>query len=149
MTTPPPTPGTGTPESGGVAGIVERILLSDETLRISEPGPQILDPNTGQYVPGPAVVSYEGPGLHRASGGPGLVLRLEGQPYKDDGDGRYLMYTPLSAPVAKEGDEVTVVKSKDAAAVGRTFKVLDPGETGALSVVRTTWMRIDKVGGTA
>ncbi|MCX4749224.1 hypothetical protein OG455_27590 [Kitasatospora sp. NBC_01287] len=29
------------------------------------------------------------------------------------------------------------------------LQAIDPGETGALSVVRTTWMRIDKVGGAA
>ncbi|MEU5383228.1 DUF6093 family protein [Kitasatospora cineracea] len=146
MTTPPPSPGTSTPEPGSVIAIVERALLSDETVRISVPGPQVLDPNTGQYVPGPPAVLYEGPGAHRASGGPGLVLRLEGQPYRDDGDGRYLLFTPLGAPVASEGAEVTIVASRDGAAVGRVFKALDPGETGTHSVVRSTWMRITKTG---
>ncbi|MFJ6140135.1 DUF6093 family protein [Kitasatospora sp. NPDC092286] len=149
MTTPPPGPSTGVPAPGGIISAVERILLSDEEVRISAPGPQIFDPNTGQYVPGPDGVAYEGPGLHRASGGPGLVLRLEGQPYRDDGDGRYLLFTPLSAPVAAEGNTVTIVKSKDSAAIGRTFHALDPGETGGMSVVRTTWMRIAKTGGAA
>ncbi|MFJ4668901.1 DUF6093 family protein [Kitasatospora purpeofusca] len=148
MTT-PTGPSSGMPASGGIVAVVERLLLSDEEVRISAPGPQIFDPNTGQYVPGPDVVAYEGPGLHRASGGPGVVLRLEGQPYKDDGDGRYLLFTPLSAPVAAEGSTVTIVKSKDPAASGRTFKVLDPGETGGMSVLRTTWMRIEKTGAAA
>ncbi|MFJ8430426.1 DUF6093 family protein [Kitasatospora sp. NPDC094019] len=148
MTT-PTDPSSGMPAPGGIVSVVERLLLSDEEVRISQPGPQIFDPNTGQYVPGPDVVAYEGPGLHRASGGPGVVLRLEGQPYKDDGDGRYLLFTPLSAPVAAEGATVTIVKSADPAAVGRTFKVLDPGETGGMSVLRTTWMRIEKTGGAA
>nr|BEK65701.1 hypothetical protein KPHV_29280 [Kitasatospora purpeofusca] len=148
MTT-PTDPSSGMPAPGGIISIVERILLSDEEVRISQPGPQIFDPTTGQYVPGPDVVAYEGPGLHRASGGPGVVLRLEGQPYRDDGDGRYLLFTPLTAPVAGEGNTVSIVKSKDPAAVGRTFKVLDPGETGGMSVVRTTWMRIEKAGAAA
>ncbi|WP_316521135.1 DUF6093 family protein [Kitasatospora brasiliensis] len=148
MTTPTTDPGTAMPESGGVAAIVERLLLT-EKIRIGEPGPQIFDPNTGQYVPGPDVVKFEGPGLHRASGGPGIVLRLEGQPYKDDGDGRYMLFSPLSAPVAMEGDTVTIVESTDPAGSGRVFKVLDPGESGGLSVVRRTWMRIEKAGGAA
>ncbi|MEU8919507.1 DUF6093 family protein [Kitasatospora sp. NPDC048545] len=149
MTTPPPTSGTAMPDPGGVVGIVERALLSDETVRISVPGPQVLDPNTGQYVPGPPAVLYEGPGAHRAAGGPGLVLRLEGQPYKDDGDGRYTLFTPLSAPVAPEGAEIVIVASRDGAAVGREFKALDPGETGTHAVVRSTWMRITKTGAAA
>ncbi|WP_327073212.1 DUF6093 family protein [Kitasatospora purpeofusca] len=148
MTT-PTDPSSGMPAAGGIVAVVERILLSDEEVRLGQPGPQIFDPATGQYVPGPDVVAYEGPGLHRASGGPGVVLRLEGQPYKDDGDGRYLLFTPLSAPVAAEGNTVTIVKSKDPAAIGRTFKVLDPGETGGMSIVRTTWMRIEKMGAAA
>ncbi|MFC8449485.1 DUF6093 family protein [Kitasatospora sp. NPDC057223] len=148
MTSPLPSPGTPTSESGVIA-IIERALLSDETVRISAPGPQVFDPETGQYVPGPPTVQYEGPGAHRAAGGPGLVLRLEGQPYKDDGDGRYLAFTPLSAPVAPEGAEVTIVASRDSAAVGRVFTVLDPGESGTHSVLRTTWMRISKTGGAA
>ncbi|MFJ4791746.1 DUF6093 family protein [Kitasatospora purpeofusca] len=148
MTT-PTDPSSGMPAPGGIVSVVERLLLSDEEVRISAPGPQIFDPNTGQYVPGPDVVAYEGSGLHRASGGPGVVLRLEGQPYRDDGDGRYLLFTPMAAPVAAEGNTVTIVKSKDPAAIGRTFKVLDPGETGGMSVLRTTWMRIAKTGAAA
>ncbi|WP_406200061.1 DUF6093 family protein [Kitasatospora sp. NBC_01560] len=139
MSTPPP-PGL---LPAGLPARVERLILQDEVVRISEPGPQVLDPATGQYVPGADVVRYEGPGLHRASDGPGVVVRPEGLPYVRVGDGRYLLLTPLSAPVAVEGNRVTVVKSRDPAAVGRTFRVLDPGETGAMSVVRTTWMQIE------
>ncbi len=145
MTTPTPLPSSGL-FLGGIVGIVERTLLSDE-VQIYGPGPEIFDPETGQYHPGPDVVMYEGPGAHRAAGGPGLVLRLEGQPYRDDGDGRYLLFTPLSAPAAEEGQLVKILKSKDPAAVGRVFKVLDPGETGTIQVVRPTWMRIETVAG--
>jgi hypothetical protein len=42
---------------------------------------------------------------------------------------------------------VRILKGKDPAAVGRVFKVLDPGETGAIQVVRPTWMRIETVAG--
>ncbi|MFE2346121.1 DUF6093 family protein [Kitasatospora cineracea] len=144
MTTPSPATSTGTPEAGIIA-TVERMLLT-ETVRIAAPGPQVLDPDTGQYVPGPAVIVYEGPGQHRAAGGPGIVLRLEGQPYKDDGDGRYLLFTPLGAPVALEGNDITVLASPDPGAIGRTFHVLDPGQSGGMSVVRSTWMRLATVG---
>ncbi len=145
MTTPSSPSSTGLPLDG-VAAIVERALLADK-VRIFGPGPQILDPETGQYHPGPDVVAYEGPGAHRPVGGPGIVLRLEGQPYRDDGDGRYLLYTPLGAPIPAEGQQVTIVESKDQGAVGRIFLVLDPGETGTLQVVRTTWMRVQKTSG--
>ncbi|GAA0695093.1 hypothetical protein GCM10010193_57270 [Kitasatospora atroaurantiaca] len=131
-----------------VIALVERKLLTD-TVRIFRPGPMVLDPTTGQYVPGPDVIVYEGPGAHRPASGPGIVLRLEGQPYRDDGDARYTLFTPLSAPVAAIGDRVTVVHSEDTAAVGRVWRVLDPGETATVEVVRATWMRIDKAGGTA
>ncbi|MER5642056.1 DUF6093 family protein [Kitasatospora sp. NPDC002227] len=131
-----------------LATLVERKLLND-TVRIYRPGPMVLDPTTGQYVPGPDVTVYEGPGAHRPAGGPGIVLRLEGQPYRDDGDARYTLFTSLSAPVAATGDLVTVVRSEDSAAIGRVWTVLDPGETGTVEVLRTTWMRIQKSGGTA
>lgn len=140
MSTPPP--------SGllpaGLSARVERLVLRDEVVRISEPGPPVLDSVTGQYVPGPEVVRYEGAGLHRASDGPGVVVRPEGRPYVAAGDGRYLLFTPVNAPVAVEGNRVTIVQSRDAAAVGRTFRVLDPGESGAMSVLRTTWMQIEQ-----
>ncbi|WP_344462353.1 DUF6093 family protein [Kitasatospora kazusensis] len=140
---------TPTPASGlrldGVTALVERKLLED-VIRIYRPGPQVLDPATGQLEPGPDLVVWSGPGAHRPVSGPGIVLRLEGQPYKDDGEGRYLLFTPLSAPVAEFGDFVTMVESRDGAAVGRVWRALDPGETGTLQVVRTTWMRIEKTG---
>ncbi|MFF8769072.1 DUF6093 family protein [Kitasatospora sp. NPDC015120] len=148
MTTPTTDPSSAMPAFGGTIALIERTLLTEE-VKIGKPGQPVFDPETGQYVPGPDEIAYQGPGLHRASGGPGVVLRLEGQPYRDDGDGRYLLFTPMSAPVAAEGNTVTIAKSTDPAAVGRTFKILDPGETGALSVVRQTWMRIEKTSGGA
>ncbi|WP_149038074.1 DUF6093 family protein [Kitasatospora sp. MBT63] len=148
MSSPTPPTATSSILPASVAAVVERKLLI-ETVRIYRPGPMVLDPATGQYVPGPDVTVYEGPGAHRPAGGPGIVLRLEGQPYRDDGDARYTLFTPLSAPVASTGDLVTVVHSEDSAAIGRVWTVLDPGETGTVEVLRATWMRIQKTGGTA
>ncbi|TQF05557.1 hypothetical protein E6W39_29175 [Kitasatospora acidiphila] len=146
MTTPTP---MATVDAGGllpasVAGLVERRLLTD-IVRIYRAGAPVLNPDTGQMEPGPDTVIWEGPGAHKPAGGPGLVLRLEGQAYKDDGDSRYILFTPLSAPAAQVGDMVTVVHSDDSAAVGRVWRAMDPGESGTVQVVRSTWMRIEHV----
>ncbi|MEV4557195.1 DUF6093 family protein [Kitasatospora sp. NPDC049285] len=131
-----------------MAAIVAKKLLKD-VVRIFRAGPLVLDPESGQMVPGPDTVIWEGPGAHRPAGGPGVVLRLEGQPYRDDGDARYLLFTPLSAAVAELDDLVTVVESEDSAAIGRVWRVLDPGETSTLQVVRATYMRIERTPGGA
>ena len=144
MTAPTSTPSPEGLVPDSVTALVERKLLTD-TVRIYRAGPPVLNPSTGQMEPGPDTVIWEGPGAHKPAGSPGLVLRLEGQAYKDDGDSRYVLFTPLSAPAAQVSDMVTVVHSEDSAAVGRVWRVMDPGESGTVQVVRSTWMRIDHV----
>lgn len=124
---------------GAVSAIVEKKILTSK-IRIYRPGEPVFNPDTGQYEPGPPVTVYEGPGAVFPAGGPSVVLHLAGQAYVDDTPSRYRLLTPLSAPVASREDTVTVVEADDDAAVGRTWRVLDLGDTSTLSVVRTTWV---------
>ncbi|MFF3378128.1 DUF6093 family protein [Streptomyces sp. NPDC002680] len=124
---------------GAVSEIIERKILTD-TVKISRPGEPVFNPDTGQYEPGPPVTVYDGRGGVFPEGGPGIVLHLEGQAYVDDSKSRYKLLTPLAAPVASREDTVTVTAAADPAAVGRTWRVLDVGETSTLAVVRTTWL---------
>ena len=74
------------------------------------------------------------------NGDPGIVLHLEGQAYVDDSMSKYKLITPLEAPVASREDTVSVVNAADPAAIGRTWRVLDGGQTSTLAVVRTTFL---------
>ncbi|MEV7279730.1 DUF6093 family protein [Streptomyces sp. NPDC093111] len=124
---------------GAVSAIVEKKILTSK-IRIYRPGEPVFNPDTGQYEPGPPVTVYEGPGAFFPVGGPSVVLHLAGQAYVDDTPSRYRLLTPLSAPVASREDTVTVVEAEDEAAIGRTWRVVDLGETSTLSIVRTTWV---------
>ncbi|MGW6393317.1 DUF6093 family protein [Streptomyces sp. NPDC055103] len=124
---------------GAVSAIVEKKILTSK-IRIYRPGEPVFNPDTGQYEPGPPITVYEGPGAVFPAGGPAVVLHLAGQAYVDDTPSRYRLLTPLAAPVASREDTVTVVEADDGAAIGRTWRVLDLGDTSTLSVVRTTWV---------
>ncbi|MGM9465383.1 DUF6093 family protein [Streptomyces murinus] len=124
---------------GAVSAIVEKKILKDK-IRIYRPGEPVFNPDTGQYEPGPPVTIHEGPGAIFPASGPSVVLHLAGQAYVDDTPSRYRLLTPLSAPVASREDTVAVVESDDESAIGRTWRVIDIGETSTLSVVRTTWV---------
>ncbi|MET9353615.1 DUF6093 family protein [Streptomyces sp. NPDC006617] len=124
---------------GAVSAIVEKKILTNK-IGIYRPGEPVFNPDTGQYEPGPPVTIYEGPGAIFPTGGPSVVLHLAGQAYVDDTPSRYRLLTPLSAPVASREDTVAVVEAEDESAIGRTWRVIDIGETSTLSIVRTTWV---------
>ncbi len=124
---------------GAVSELIQRKILTD-TVRISRKGEPVFNPDTGQYEPGPPVILYEGHGGIFPNGDPGIVLHLEGQAYVDDSTSKYKLITPLDAPVASREDTVSVVNAADPAAVGRTWRVLDVGQTSTLAVVRTTFL---------
>ncbi|WP_345036011.1 DUF6093 family protein [Streptomyces sannanensis] len=124
---------------GAVSDIIERKILTD-TVKITRPGEPVFNPDTGQYEPGPPIAIYEGNGGVFPDGGPGIVLHLEGQAYFDDSTSKYKLFTPLDAPVASRGDTVSVTQAADPAAIGRTWRVLDIGQTSTLAVVRTTFL---------
>lgn len=65
-----------------LAPIMDRIMV--DTVQVFRPGPEVLDPDTGVYVPGPDIIVYDGLGAVFAVGGPGLVVALAGQPVPDD-----------------------------------------------------------------
>lgn len=137
MTTPAPSEGLSL---AAVAPIVETRILVD-TVEIFRPGPEILDPDSGEYVPGPDTIVYQGPGAVFAAGGPGLVLSLEGQAFADDTRNRYKLLTPLSATLASREDQVRVtVATQDPGLLNRTWRVLDISDANSLAVVRTTWL---------
>lgn len=123
-----------------VAPIVESRILVD-TIQIFRPGPEVLNPDTGVYEPGPDVIVYEGFGAVFGAGGPGLVLSLEGQAYADDTRNRYRLLTPLDAPLASRDDSVRVtVATQDPGLMNRNWRVLDISDANTLAVVRTTWL---------
>ncbi|MFE7395198.1 DUF6093 family protein [Streptomyces sp. NPDC057557] len=124
---------------GAVSDLVERKILTD-IVRIFRPGEPVFNEETGMYDPGPDVVIYNGPGAIFPDSGPGIVLHLEGQAHVDDSASQYKLHTPLSAPLASRGDTVELTKAADLAALGRTWRVLDLGQTSTLAVVRTTFL---------
>src|SRR5882757_5546378 len=124
---------------GAVSAIVEKKILTSK-VRIYRPGELVFDPETGQYEPGPPVTIYEGAGAIFPAGGPSVVLHIAGQAYVDDTPSRYRLLTPVSAPVASREDTLIVVEADDESAFGRTWRVIDIGETSTLSIVRTTWV---------
>ncbi|MET9412114.1 DUF6093 family protein [Streptomyces sp. NPDC002935] len=137
MSTPPPSEGL---TLAAVATIVETRILVD-TVEIFRPGPQILNPDTGVYEPGPDTILYQDTGAVFSQGGPGLVLSLEGQAYADDTRNRYRLLTPLDAPLASRDDHVRVtVATQDPGLLNRTWRVLDISDANSLAIVRTTWL---------
>ncbi|MGW2936122.1 DUF6093 family protein [Streptomyces sp. NPDC001156] len=60
------------------APILARIMV--DTVQIFRPGPEVLDPDSGVYVPGPDIIIYCGLGAIFSAGGPGLVVAVAGQP---------------------------------------------------------------------
>lgn len=137
MSTPPPSEGLSL---AAVAPIVETRILVD-TVEIFRPGEPVLDPDSGEYHPGPDQILYTGPGAIFASGGPGLVLSLEGQAYADDTRNRYRLLTPLDAPLASREDQVRVTHAtQDPGLMNRVWRVLDISDANSLAVVRTTWL---------
>ncbi|MGW3246575.1 DUF6093 family protein [Streptomyces sp. NPDC001070] len=138
MSTPPP-PSEGL-SLAAVAPIVETRILVD-TVEIFRPGEPVLDPDSGEYIPGPDTIIYDGPGAIFSAGGPGLVLSLEGQAYADDTRNRYRLLTPLAAPLASREDHVRVTHAtQDGGLINRVWRVLDISDANSLAVVRTTWL---------
>ncbi|GAA0501519.1 DUF6093 family protein [Streptomyces olivaceiscleroticus] len=128
----------------GVVGVVADLLLQD-TVRISRPGAgtPVFDPATGEYTYPPADILYEGLGAVQVSGTPGGVtaIPIPSQPWVDETNSRYRLFTPLTAPIADRGMVVEVLAVHlrgDSGLLGRQWRVQDPGVAGTLSVVRIT-----------
>jgi hypothetical protein len=125
---------------GAVSDIVKTRILVDK-VQIFQPGPEVLDPDSGEYVPGPDTIIFDGDGAVFALGGPGITLSLEGQAYADDTSSRFKLLTALDAPLASRGDLVRVtVATLDPGLLNREWRVLDISDANSLAVVRTTWL---------
>ena len=98
-----------------------------DTVRLVRPGPSVFDRETGEDVPGPPLVLYDGIGRVRAqqaasedvqAGEHEVVLR------------HYIVSLPWAAvlPAGEQllpGDQVEVIASQDARLTGRTLWVTD------------------------
>ncbi|MFB7225920.1 DUF6093 family protein [Streptomyces sp. NPDC056227] len=123
-----------------VAPIVETRILVD-TVEIFRPGEPVLEPDSGEYHPGPDRILYTGAGAIFSAGGPGLVLSLEGQTYADDTRNRYRLLAPLDVPLASREDRVRVtVATQDPGLINRVWRVMNISDANSLAVVRTTWL---------
>ncbi|MFF3256416.1 DUF6093 family protein [Actinacidiphila glaucinigra] len=90
------------------------------------PREPVLDPDSGECIPGPDTIIYDGPGAIFAACGPGLVLSLEGRAFADDTRNRYRLLTPLPAPLASREDHVRVTHAtRDGGPINRVWRVLD------------------------
>jgi hypothetical protein len=81
-----------------------------------------------------------GAGMWTAPGAPANRPAAAAADAVDDSASRYKPHTPLSAPLASRGDTVELTEAADPAALGRTWRVLDLGQTSTLAVVRTTFL---------
>ncbi|MFF3659255.1 DUF6093 family protein [Streptomyces olivochromogenes] len=122
-----------------LAPVMARIKV--DTVQIFRPGPQVLNEDTGVYEPGPDVIVREGMGAVFSAGGPGMVMSLAGQAYRDDTRDRYRLLMPLEAPLASRDDCVRATHAaQDQGLLNRVWRVLDISDANTLAVVRTTWM---------
>lgn len=125
-----------------IAAVVHGLVLLD-TVRLAEPaaGAPVFNPDTGGYDHPAERVVYEGPGAVQPAASPGGIssIPVAQQPWEDETASRYVLLTPLDAPVPRRDQVASVVEvhaGGDTALLGRTWRVQDPGRAGTLSVVR-------------
>lgn len=123
---------------------LEEQVLTD-TVRIELPptGEPVLNPTTGNLERPAGHVLYEGPGavLPDSSAGERSVVVAAAQPWTQQTRSRYVLLTPLSAPIPPENAVALVVAVHDptrTALLGRTWICTDPGQASTVEVVRRT-----------
>jgi hypothetical protein len=115
-----------------------------DTVRIELPaiGSPVLDPATGELTRPARETLYEGAGAVQATGqnemtaAPGAL-----QPWVQETRSRYVLLTPLTAPIPPKDAIVTVVQvhnPANTALIGRSFTCQDPGRASTVEVVRKT-----------
>ncbi|NJA59403.1 DUF6093 family protein [Streptomyces sp. NEAU-H3] len=128
----------------GVTAWVSANLLLD-TVRLTRPmdGQPVLDEETGQLLYPEDVLFYEGPGAVLPSSA--TVERSmtpdATQPWAPQTKSAYVLFTPLGAPVPREGAVVEVIQVHDparAALLGRSWLCADRGLASTVEVVRRT-----------
>ncbi|MGD3109492.1 DUF6093 family protein [Streptomyces sp. YGL11-2] len=123
-----------------VGRFADRHLMPDKVKITRFSGEDVLDIETGDLVPAPPVVVYDG----RA----GLYAHQERIRIKGSGQGAwveevragYRLVLPLDAPEVREGDTAVVVDARDEQAVGRSYRVSALGEVSSMPVLRTVWL---------
>lgn len=128
-------------ELAAIARFAERHLMPD-TVQISRgSGEAALDPQTGDLVPVPPAIVYDGKaGLYAHQ------ERIRGNSASQDGAwieevrAGYRLLLPLDAPEVRENDSVLIVEARDKQAVGRTYRVTAQGEVSSFPVLRTVWL---------
>ncbi|MGV2916251.1 DUF6093 family protein [Streptomyces alfalfae] len=125
-------------DQSGIARFAERHLMPD-TIHVSRnAGEDVLDPTTGDLLPGSAVTVYADK----------TVLYAHQERIRTKGAGLngawveevlagYRLLLPLSAPELRVDDSVLVVEARDEQAVGRTYRVTAQGEVSSSPVLRT------------
>ncbi|MFF4607910.1 DUF6093 family protein [Streptomyces sp. NPDC001339] len=128
-------------DQSAIARFAQRHLMLDKVEISRGSGEDMLDPETGDLIPVPPTVVYEGMG--------GLYARQER--IRSGGSGQdgawveevragYRLLLPLDAAEVWENDTVLVVEARDEQAVGRTYRVSAQGEVSSLPVLRTVWL---------
>lgn len=139
----------------GVTRWIGSTLLID-VVRITQPGTgePVLDTETGQMVYPAGATVYEGPGavVPGASTTEGLLTADASHPWSQTTRSKYILLTPLEAPIAKQNEIVTVVQVHDpqrTSLIGRSWLCVDQGLGSTVEVVRRTALDQIQGGGTA
>jgi len=133
----------------GARRVVERGVLLDSievTRGAPGEGGLVLDPVTGELVPGPVsspvVVCTDTPALVQPSLGYEAVPALEGAQAEEEERGPYQLLVGLDAPPILTQDIVRVLTSRlDPQLVGERFRVTARGDVATLTVVRKVWLQ--------
>jgi hypothetical protein len=128
----------------GVKRWIETNLLLD-TVRVQNPasGDPVLNPDTGQLEYPEGSIVYEGPGAVQSANDLAGVNAIPdvGQPWLQETESRYVLLTPLEAPIPPKDAIVSVTGLHDPSRtglLGRTWLCTDPGIGGTVEVVRRT-----------
>ncbi|MEU1015356.1 DUF6093 family protein [Streptomyces sp. NPDC005898] len=128
-------------DQSGIAHFAERHLMPD-MIRVSrDAGEDVLDPATGDLVPGAVVTVYaDKAGLYAHQ----ERIRTKGAglngAWVEEVLAGYRLLLPLDAPELREDDSVLVVEARDGQAVGRKYRVTAQGEVSSFPVLRTVWL---------
>lgn len=128
----------------GVTRWIGTTLLID-TVRVTLPGAgePVLNPTTGalEYPQGSTL--YEGPGavVPGASTTEGLLSSDASHPWLQTTRSKYILLTPLGAPIPPQNAIASVVQVHDperASLIGRSWLCVDQGLASTVEVVRRT-----------
>lgn len=123
----------------GISRVLERHMMPDWVKVTRAAGEEALDPATGALVPAAPLLVHEGrAGLYPQQ----EKIRSRGRDgaWVEEVRAGYKMILPLAAPELEDHDTVSVIKSLDEQARGRTYEVTTLGEISSFPVIRTVWL---------